>query len=78
MTRITKRVRRETDETFDGRPIIVALSSEGIILKEKGRRTEYLLPYRRAFMQAAQLHADAQRAAKPRRRSVSRSLLRGR
>lgn len=79
-TKLTKPVRRETDVTHDGRPIIVAMSSEGIVLREKGRRTTYTLPYRYAFVQAARLHADAKlaakraaRGAKPRR--VRRSLL---
>lgn len=73
-TRLSKPVRRETDVTHDGRAIICTMSSEGILLREKGRRTQYLLPYRHAFLQAARLQADAKVAAKPRRR-VSRSLL---
>lgn len=77
-TRLNRPVARETDVTHDARPIIVTLSSEGVILREKGRRKSFTLPYRRAFVMAARLEADATVAAKKSKRRVSRSLLRGR
>lgn len=67
------KVRRETDDTHRGRPIIVALSSEGLHLREKGRRTVYVLPYRVAFDKAARLHADDRVAKRRPKRKRTRS-----
>lgn len=52
-TRLNKPVARETGATHDGRPIIVMLSPDGIVLREKGRRTAHVVPYRDAFGVAA-------------------------
>lgn len=79
-TRLTRPVRRETDVTHAGRPIIVVLSSAGFMLREKGRRTTYLLPYRYALVTAARLHADAKvakRRPKAKRRRRPSLLKRG-
>lgn len=55
------------------RPYIVTLVPEGIQLREKGRRTAYLMPYGHAYVGAARLHADAER----RRKALERKLRRG-
>ena len=58
------RVVREIPAPGRGRNLMVTLAPEGIILREKGTRTEYLLPYGVAFVRGAALKADADRRAK--------------
>jgi hypothetical protein len=57
-------VTRECAALRSGRPLMVKLTPEGIYLREKGRRTSYLLPYGVGYMRAVWLAANALRAAK--------------
>lgn len=60
-------------------PLVVTLTAEGLVLRQKGRRTRYLLPYGYAYVRGATLAAQAIVASKPARKKVRRSLnLRGR
>lgn len=70
LTKLTKPVRREV-ETPAGRTLIVTLTPEGVLYREKRRRTSYLLPHGLAFIDAVRLKA----AEKVVRRRVRRGLL---
>jgi len=72
MTALTKVVRRKITTTR-GEPLVVALSPEGIWLREPRRRTAFLLPYGAAFVQAVRLHVDAERRAKKAARTARRA-----
>lgn len=63
MTDLTRVVRRKVSTTR-GEPLVIALSPDGIWLREPRRRTAYLLPYGVAFLQAVRLHVEAERRAK--------------
>lgn len=71
MVSISKTVRRKV-ATTRGTPLVVALAPEGIWLREPRRRTAYLLPYGVAFIKAATLAADAERARKRAARKARR------
>lgn len=71
----TRPVRREVTRER-GRDLIVRLAPEGIYLREKGRRTAYLLPYGVAYVRGAMLAADQLRrdkAAARKERAKARS-----
>lgn len=55
------------------RPLIVTLAADGIQLREKGRRTSYLMPYGHAYVSAARLFADAERRRKKEERKLRRA-----
>ena len=59
----SRRVKRQVDTT-KGQPLVVALTPEGIWLREPRRRTAYLLPYGFAFQWAVQLDVDQKRREK--------------
>ncbi len=71
MTDLTRPVRRKVTSQR-GQPLVVALTPEGIWLREPRRRTAYLLPYGVAFMQAVRLHVEAERRAKAAARKAKR------
>ena len=71
MTDLTKTVRRKV-LTAHHQPIVVALTPEGIWLREPRRRTAYLMPYGVAFQQAVRMHVDAERRAKKAARAAKR------
>lgn len=56
--------------TLRGEPIVVELEPHGIRLREKGRKTSYLLPYGRALLYAADLHARELRREKALQRKL--------
>jgi hypothetical protein len=66
MTELSKIVRRKV-ATLDGRPLVVALTPEGITLRAPRGRDAYLLPYGTAMQWAAELKVNGGRIAKPRR-----------
>jgi hypothetical protein len=77
MTKLHKPVTREVVRANET-PLVVTLTADGLQLREKGRRTRYLLPYGYAFVRAASLEADRRRRDKQRhtrRAKVSRGLL---
>lgn len=53
-------VRREA-RTARGDAVVVFLRPEGIYLREKGRRTAFLMPYGVAYQYAAKLAVEAER-----------------
>ena len=69
MTDLTKTVRRKV-ATMRGQPLVIALTFEGIWLREPRKRTAYLLPYGHAFLTAARLHADCERHRKAKARAA--------
>lgn len=64
-------VRREV-RTARGAALIVELGPHGITLREKRRRTSFLLPYGVAFQRAAALAAEAARAERAALRRAKR------
>ena len=74
-TKLTRPVRREV-LTLRGSELIVTLTDVGLELREKRRRTAYLLPYGAAFMRAAELAADVLRRMKAEARRSRRQLSR--
>lgn len=75
MTRLAKEVRREIESS--GQALIVSLTPEGLMLREKGRRKSFgPLPYGWLYLQAAKLEADSLRAQRRHRRArAKRGLL---
>lgn len=70
----TSSVRRAVDTLGRSpRALVVLLSPEGAWIREKGRRTAYLLPYGAAFDCAAKLHANAERRTKLAERASRRA-----
>lgn len=67
MTKLTKPVSREI-ETLNGTRLVVTLSPEGILLREKGRRavSTFLLPYGVAYVDAIERKRAALARAKRR------------
>ena len=71
MTDLNKPVRRKVTSAR-GQPLVVALTPEGIWLREPRRRTAYLMPYGVAFQQAVRMHVEAERRAKAAARKAKR------
>lgn len=63
MTKLGRPVRREVESRTYG-PLIIALTAEGLYLREKGRRTSYLMPYGLAY----QISVEAEVRARKRQR----------
>lgn len=63
MTDLTRPVRRKV-VTAHHQPLVVALTPEGLWLREPRRRTAFLLPFGHAFQIAVRLHVDAEKRAK--------------
>jgi len=76
MTKLSKPVSREVTG-LDGKPMIATLTAEGLLLREKGKRKAFLMPYDYAYARAAMLEADRIRAhgGTKRRPKVKRGLL---
>jgi hypothetical protein len=70
MTHVERsQVRREVS-TGRGQALVVTLSPEGAWIREKGRRTAFLLPYGVAYQYAARMAVDAaKRERKDKRRA---------
>jgi hypothetical protein len=58
----TKRVIRETSELYRGRPLMIAISAEGIDIWQKNRQQHYKLSVVNALEAAASLMAAAENA----------------
>ena len=56
--------------TLRNQPLVVELEQHGIRLREPRRKTSYLLPYGRAFVYAAALHAADVRREKALQRKL--------
>lgn len=72
MTELTRKVRRKVF-TQRGEPLVVALTPEGIWLREPRRRTAFLLPYGYGFQMAAKLEADRVRREKKAARAAKKA-----
>lgn len=59
-------------------PLVVELKPEGVYLREKGRRTGYLVPYGVAYITGARLEADRIRREKLAKRQERKALRGGR
>lgn len=71
MTKLRRPVRREVASLHHG-PLVVTLTEEGLYLREKGRRTAYLMPYGTAYQQAVQLKVQHDRQERKRQRGRGR------
>ena len=72
MTHVEKsQVRREV-RTTRGQALVVTLAPEGMWIREKGRRTAYLMPYGIAYQQAARMAVDAARRERKAKRKAKR------
>jgi hypothetical protein len=60
-------VRREV-RTTRGAALVITLAPEGAWLREKGRRTAYLMPYGVAHQLAVRMAVDAERRERKARR----------
>ena len=63
MTDLTRPVVRKVT-TLRGETLVVALTPEGLLLREPRRRSGFLMPYGVAFQQAVRMHLEADRLAK--------------
>ncbi|HET6497420.1 MAG TPA: hypothetical protein VFH61_18895 [Thermoleophilia bacterium] len=71
MTSVEKSSVRRSVTTQRGQALVVTLAPEGAWIRERGRRTAYLMPYGVAYQQAARMAVDAQRRErKAKRRAV--------
>jgi hypothetical protein len=71
-TRLTKPVAREVMTRRDG-PLIVTLTPEGVVLREKGRRLSYPpIAYGKLLIDGARLHVQEQKTQKAEARAMRR------
>lgn len=73
MTRISDRktkLRGETNARYHGKPLVVILTAHECIIREKGRRTCYAVPYTAIYEAGAKLAALEARRLKAERRKV--------
>lgn len=63
MTELNRPVKRKVT-TARLQPLVVAMTPEGLWIREPRRRTAFLLPYGIAFQTAVRLQVDADRRAK--------------
>jgi len=63
VTDLTRPVVRKVT-TLRGETLVVALTPEGLLLREPRRRSGFLMPYGVAFQQAVRMHLEADRRAK--------------
>jgi hypothetical protein len=72
MTHVEKsQVRREV-RTARGQSLVITLAPEGAWIREKGRRTAFLMPYGVAYTRAAMMAAEQTRRAKAEARKAKR------
>ena len=72
MTHVEKsQVRREV-RTTRGQSLVVTLAPEGAWIREKGRRTAYLMPYGIAYQYAARMAVDAAKREKKAKRRATK------
>lgn len=64
MTHVEKSTVRREVRTVRGQALVVTLAPEGAWIREKGRRTAYLLPYGVGYQYAARMAVDAKRREK--------------
>jgi len=69
MTDLTRPVVRKVT-TLRGETLVVALTPEGLLLREPRRRSGFLMPYGVAFQQAVRMHLEADRRANHRHRTA--------
>jgi hypothetical protein len=78
MTHVEKSTVRREVRTARGQALIVTLAPEGMWVREKGRRTAFLMPYGVAYQRAAMMAADADRREKAAARKARRAARGGR
>lgn len=64
MTRLTRDVRRETSAVVQGRELMAELGRYSLTLRQKGKRTAYVIPLEAAYMLGAKLARRELDAAK--------------
>jgi hypothetical protein len=74
---VTTRLERPVTRRIEtpSRDLVVTMTANGLELREAGRRTSYLLPWGVAFVRAASLSVQAERAAKRHAKKTNRGLL---
>jgi hypothetical protein len=75
MTKLAGVLKREVTG-MDGKTYIITLTAEGVMMREKNRRTQYgPLDYSFLHFKAAAQTVEAERVRSARRKNVSRSLI---
>lgn len=64
MTPITRAVKRETNAFYRGRPLVIELGQFGLIIREKGRRSGYSVPFAAIYATGAKIAERERRAEK--------------
>ncbi len=64
MTRLTRSIRRETSATVRGRAIMIEVSRLSITVRQKGKRTAYVVPLDAVYDLGAKLAARLARDEK--------------
>lgn len=73
MTHVNKSpVRREVTDVR-GNALVVMIVPEGLLIREKGRRTNFLLPHGAAYIHAVKLHVANERRVKLAARKARRA-----
>ena len=70
MTHVERSTVRRAVTTQRGQTLVVTLAPEGAWIREKGRRTAYLMPYGVAYQQAARMAVDLTRRTKKAKRRI--------
>lgn len=68
MTRLTRDVRRETAARVQGRELMVELGKFSLTVRQKGKRSAYVVPLEAIFMLGAKIARREADAAKPKKR----------
>jgi hypothetical protein len=74
MTRIAERttkMRAETSARYRGKPLMVSVEPYELVIREKGRRQCYAVPYIAVFELGARLAAEERRREKREKRGKS-------
>lgn len=65
MTRLTRDVRRETAARVQGRELMVELGKFSLTVRQKGKRSSYVVPLEAIFMLGARIKRREDDALKP-------------
>lgn len=68
MTRLTRDVRRETAARVQGRELMVELGKFSLTVRQKGKRSSYVVPLEAIFMLGARIARREADALKPKRK----------
>lgn len=72
MTRLTRDVARETAARVQGRELMAVLGKFSLKLRQKGKRSSYVIPLEAIFMLGAKIACREADAAKPKKKARKR------